>query len=645
MKTLKVIGAVLAAVLLFFVGRWSTMIGGDADPGQAQSRPAGAATGEGQPAAEPELWTCPMHPQIKLPDPGDCPICSMDLVPFVSDGLGPRQFAMSEASRKLARIETSVVERRSVTVPVRLVGKVDFDETAIKTIASRVSGRLDRLYVDYTGVPVGKGEHLVWLYSPDLLTAQEELLEAKKRLVNTKGEASEFLAASNRKAWSSSRAKLLLWGLTKEQVDEIETRGTAEDHMMITSPVSGIVIHKALNQGDYVKEGTRIYQIADLRHLWIRLDAYEQDLPWIRYGQKISIRTESLPGDALEGWISFIDPVLDPRTRTVKVRVNIANPKGRLKPGMFVRALLEAKVTGHGDVMDPSLAGKWICPMHPEVVEDQAGPCRICGMPLKKAEELGHIAVSESTKPLVVPVSAVLVTGKRAVVYLEVPGQKRPTYEGREVVLGARAGDHYIIKDGLREGDRVVTRGAFRIDSSLQILAKPSMMSQGREKAVYKGKESQPFRASFVPFYEGYHLVMEALAADDFAAAGKAWTKMEEALHGIDPVLLPRRAREVWDTEKVTLRSALATGAKAKDIEALRKPFEPISRSLISLEVIFGHQGPAKLYRAYCPMAFDDKGAPWIQRDDEIRNPYFGDAMYRCGDITDAYPGLAGGGR
>jgi len=283
--------------------------------------------------------------------------------------------------------------------------------------------------------------------------------------------------------------------------------------------------------------------------------------------------------------------------------------------------------------------------MHPEVVEDKAGPCRICGMPLKTAADLGLIASDESQRPLVVPVSAVLVTGKRAVVYLEVPGQKRPTYEGREVVLGARAGDYYIIQDGLREGDRVVTRGAFRIDSSLQIQAKPSMMSQGREKAVYKGKESQSFRASLVPLHEAYHLVMEALAADDFAAVQKGWAKMDATMPGVDPALLPRRAREVWDTERQRIRAALAAGAKAKDLEALRQPFEPISRSLLSLEEVFGHQGPAKFYRAYCPMAFDDKGAPWIQRDDEIRNPYFGASMYRCGDISDVYPGLATGGR
>ena len=645
MKTLLAIGAVLAAVLLFFVGRWSMTIGTGPDDGESQSRPVAPETGGEQPATGPELWTCPMHPQFKLPDPGDCPICSMDLVPFVKDGLGPRQYAMSEAARKLARIETTAVARRSISVPVRLVGKVDFDETAIKTIASRVSGRLDRLYVDYTGVPVGKGEHLVWLYSPDLLTAQEELLEAKKRLASATGEKSEFLAASNRKAWSSARDKLLLWGLTEKQIDEIETRGTAEDHMMITSPVGGIVIHKALNQGDYVKEGTRIYQIADLGQLWIRLDAYEQDLPWIRYGQKVSIRTESLPGDTLEGWISFIDPVLDPRTRTVKVRVNVANPEGRLKPGMFVRALLEAKVAGSGKVMDPDLAGKWICPMHPEVVEDEAGPCRLCGMPLKTAEDLGLTAVGDSSKPLVVPVSAVLVTGRRAVVYVEVQGRKRPTYEGREVVLGARAGEHYIIQDGLREGERVVTRGAFRIDSSLQIQAKPSMMSQGREKAVYKSKESQAFRASMVPLHEAYHVVMEALAADDLAEAKKGWARMDAALPGVDPSLLVRRAREVWDAERRTIRAALATGKQAKDIEALRRPFEPISRSLLAVEEVFGHQGPVKFYRAYCPMAFDDKGAPWIQRDDELRNPYFGASMYRCGDISDVYPGLSGGGR
>jgi membrane fusion protein, copper/silver efflux system len=186
--------------------------------------------------------------------------------------------------------------------------------------------------------------------------------------------------------------------------------------------------------------------------------------------------TDSLPGEEFHGRISFIGPVLDPGTRTVDVRVNVPNKERRLKPGMFVRAKVFSRVAKGGRVIDPELAGKWISPMHPEVVKDEPGACDVCGMPLVPAEELGYVAAVEDEPPLVIPESAPLITGKRAVVYVEVPGEK-PAYEGREVVLGPKGQDHYLVIQGLEEGERVVTHGAFKIDSALQIVARPSMMS------------------------------------------------------------------------------------------------------------------------------------------------------------------------
>jgi Cu(I)/Ag(I) efflux system membrane fusion protein len=226
------------------------------------------------------------------------------------------------------------------------------------------------------------------------------------------------------------REKLRLWGLTKKQIANIEKREKPSDHMTIYSPISGVVIDKNVHEGMYLKTGDRIYTIADLSQVWVKLDAYESDLSWIRNGQEVEFEIEAYPGEILKGKIGFIDPFLDTKTRTVKVRVNVPNSEGKLKPEMFVRAVL-----------------------YP-VVADAA----------------------EGESLLLIPASAPLITGKRTVVYIKVPGNKG-TYQGREIVLGPRTGDYYLVRQGLTEGELVVVNGNFKIDSAIQILAKPNMMS------------------------------------------------------------------------------------------------------------------------------------------------------------------------
>jgi len=380
-----------------------------------------------------EVWTCSMHPQIRQPGPGQCPICGMDLIPVSRDDggdeVGPREIKLSARARKLAEIQVAPVERRAVSVEVRLAGMIEYDETRDSKIAAWVPGRLERLYVDYTGVTVARGEPLVELYSPDLLTAQQELLgalTAQSSLVDSRAAA---VIQTARRTVEAAREKLRLWGLSDQQIKEIEQRGTPSDRVTITAPIGGVVVHKNAVEGMYVKTGTPIYTIADLSHLWVMLDAYEAEIAWIKKGQQVEFVTKAYPGETFRGTVAFIDPVVNPKTRVVKVRVDLPNPRGTLKPGMFVSAVVQAAAGGE------------------------------------------HVE-----KPLVVPASAPLITGKRAVVYVAVPG-KEGVYEGRQVILGPRAGDYYIVREGLKEGELVVVNGNFKIDSAIQILAKPSMMS------------------------------------------------------------------------------------------------------------------------------------------------------------------------
>jgi len=431
-------------------------------------------------------WTCSMHPQIRQPKPGKCPICFMDLIPVSLTGgdIGERQISLSQEAIKLMEIETSAVERKFVTAEIRMVGKIDYDESRVKYITAWVPGRIDRLYVDYTGVTVNMGDHMVYLYSPELLSAQAELLQAAKAAENIRPGTSELINRSILATLEAAREKLRLLGLTQGQIAEIEKTAEPVDHLTIYAPIGGVVIHKNATEGMYVQTGTKIYTIADLSRLWVKLDAYESDMMWVRYGQEVEFQTEAYPGQVFKGTISFIDPVLNPKTRTVKLRVNVENPDAKLKPEMFVRAVVRARVAQGGQVMNKAMAGKWICPMHPDVVKDTAGICDICGMDLVTTESLGYVKVDTPKEaPLVISASAPLITGTRAVVYVQLQEAEKPTYEGREVILGPRAGGYYIVESGLAEGEVVVTNGNFKIDSALQIQAKPSMMNPKPEKA------------------------------------------------------------------------------------------------------------------------------------------------------------------
>lgn len=456
-----------------------------------------APAGERGPGREVSLWTCSMHPEVRLPAPGRCPKCGMTLIPLETAGAemaGVPQLTVSPQARALMGIETAPVERKFVTAEIQMVGKVDFDETRQATITAWVPGRLDRLYVDYTGLPVRKGDHMVLLYSPELLSTQTELLQARSAVKDLSGSTVEIVRTTAEATVTAAREKLRLLGLTPEQIAELERTGQASDRVTIYAPVSGIVTRKDALEGMYVSTGTPIYTIADLSAVWVKLDAYESDLIWLRYGQTVEFTTVSYPGEIFRGRVAFIDPVLNALTRTAKVRLDVPNADGRLKPEMFVKAVVRANVAAGGKVMDPDLAGKWICPMHPSVVKSAAGTCDICGMPLATTESLGYVSAGAAAAeaPLVIPVSAALTTGKRAIVYVELEGTDQPTFRGREVLLGPRAGDYYLVRGGLSEGERVVMRGNFKIDSALQIQAQRSMMLPQTHPARQGGAATSP---------------------------------------------------------------------------------------------------------------------------------------------------------
>ncbi len=643
-----VIAAALALGVGFVIGRGCV---------PAKARTGAADTGALQVPGKVEIWTCSMHPQIRQPAAGPCPLCGMDLIPATTDASAatnqPRQVTLSPAARKLAEVAVAPVERRSFAVEIRMSGKVQFDETRLAYIAPRVSGRIDRLYANFAGMPVKPGDHLADMYSPELVAAQQELLLAAKA---TGGEAASAALLH------ATRERLRLWGLTAEQVAAIEQSGQVRDHVTFYAPIGGIVVEKEAREGQYVEAGMRLFTVADLTRVWVQLDAYESDLAWLRYAQQVTFQAEAYAGETFMGTIAFIAPLLDPMTRTVQVRVNVSNADGRLKPEMFVRAVVRAGVDGNGHVTRSDLRGKWISPMHPEIVKDGPGACDVCGMALVRAEDLGYAAPDDARGelPLVIPASAALVTGKRAVVYVAVPDAEG-TYEGREVILGPRAGDYYLVHEGLQEGELVVINGNFKIDSSLQIQGKPSMMAPTGDAApaghAHGQHVTQPaartpkeaaavavvptpnaFRQQLAGVLDPVLDIGDALADDDLRVAAAAAAKAKQALATVDASQLAEAAGARWMASAEALDQMLSAMTAARAIEPFRMAFGALSSELARVVKTFAPLRAEPVYELHCPMAFDDRGAAWLQRSPAVRNPYFGKAMLACGELTETIP-------
>jgi len=638
----------VALIIGYQIGRPATV------PDDAAASPH---THNGSDPGSPTIYTCPMHPSVRLPDPdAKCPICFMDLIPVADDGGEGNELrvSMSESAAALSDIETAPVGRFFPTAEVRLYGKVTYDETSVARLTAYFPGRIERLFVNYLGVPVAKGDHMAEVYSPELIAAFEEFRQAKAAAESNTA-TSELIRSATRDTLVAAREKLRLFGITPEQIAAIEDGSFESDRLTIYAPIGGVVTHLAAREGDYVQTGAPIATVADLSRLWLDLEAYESQLPMLRWGQRVSFTVEAHPGEVFEGQISFIEPMVDQRLRTAAVRVAVDNTDRRLKPGMFASAVVRPRVAEGGAVVSDELAGRWVCPMHPTIVKDAPGDCDICGMDLVTAESLGVVGDPTSVEePLVIPRSAVLFTGARSVVYVEVEDADQPTYEGREVLLGPRAGNFYLVRSGLREGEQVAVNGAFRIDSAMQIAAKPSMMTPGgggvgagqAAHAAMAG-DAMPgrharvpvpdaFVFSLKPVYAAYLDAQESLAADDFGGFTQASDDLKTALGFVEEIGLVGEPLGAWRRAAAKLR----LDQPVTSIEDARARFEQMSEAVIELQRRFGHHGSDIWHIAYCPMAFDNRGARWLQRGTEINNPYFGASMLTCGDIGEAFEPL-----
>ena len=412
----------------------------------------------------PEVWTCSMHPQVRLPKPGTCPICSMPLIKASADtktsATEEPMLELSAHARAMASVETVPVERRPLSHELRAVGKVQYNETALATVTSRVDGYIERLFVDFTGIEVKEGDHLVEIWSPELLIAQGELFSE--------------LRSAGADVRPGARLKLQRLGMTPQQVDELIRTRKETERVTLVSPITGTVIEKMVVQKSSVKAGDTLYRVANLESVWVYLDVYEYELPWVRYGQTVEINSDAF-AETLTGRVWFINPTVTDESRTVKVIINIANDQKKLKPGMFVSATIRAKMLANGVAAPTGVEGKWTCPMHAQILLPEGGPCPLCQMPLVQIPGGNEQTSPEDERVLSVPTTAVLDTGMRQLAYVE---REKGQFAAVEVKVGPRAGDFYPVISGLNEGDRVAARGNFLLDSQFQIRGLPSLFNQ-----------------------------------------------------------------------------------------------------------------------------------------------------------------------
>ena len=521
-------------------------------------------------------YTCSMHPQIRQNEPGLCPICGMELIPVtkaVSKGeANPYVLEMTPEAVALANIQTTRLGTASASNELELAGTVQLNEQKVSSITAKFPGRIERLYVNFTGQQVQKGQRLASVYSPELITVQRELQEAAK--------SKDLLP----ELYEAAKTKLRLWGISNSQIQRIENSNNLITSFDIHASVSGVVTELFAAVGDYVNTGTVLATVANLSSVWVVLDAYEQDLAWLKEGAPVSFTVPSIPGKEFTAKVSFVTPVLDAGTRSVQVRAEVANPGNQLKPGMFVNASLKT----------------------PSAVKDNT---------------------------LAVPRTAVLWTGKRSVVYTKVKDSERPAFEMREVTLGPQVGDAYLVQSGLSEGDEVVTNGVFTVDAAAQLTGNYSMMSAPVSKAL---AVPEAFQEQLTTLADRYFKIKNALVASDVAAARTAAGNFLQALNNVDMSLLDGNTHARWMKLLPALRLNAEAIQKNQDIEKQRIAFSPLSDLMIEAVELFGINKDVA-YKQSRPMVFGDQGAFWLSEQKEIRNPYFGQSMLSCGDTEETY--------
>ena len=537
-----------------------------------------------------EIWTCSMHPQIRQNEPGICPICEMDLIPL-DNTMGsddPTVLQMSTEAAKLAQIETFIVggsekapENESNSIKVD--GTVELDERTVKSQTAHLSGRIEAMAVTFEGQYISKGQKIASIYSTELLAASQELITAAE--YNDRVEGLKDAAVK----------KLKNWKISDTQIQNILSSGQPLETIDIYADHSGYVLSKKLSQGDYVRQGQSLYTVGSTGRVWLVFDVFESDMASVKKGSKVLFTTPSVPNKEFEARVTYIDPLLNANSRTATVRAEINNGSGQLKPGM----LLNGTITG--------------------------------------TKSIGN----KSNAPLIIPNSAILWTGTKSVVYVQQDDTEVPSYEYREVEVSGRSTEFSTIIKGLDVGEEVVTHGAFVIDAAAQLNNNLSMMNKN---VTIKKDERSDVVPSFVDDTPGefkeqldqvivkYIELKNALVNTDATSASLEASMIIDEVKKVDMTLLKGEAHLYWMEQLKVMDSHTKMIKNSDDVEEQRNQFDFLSQAVIRSIKAFGTSDKT-YYVQYCPMAKGNQGADWISTEKEIRNPYFGEKMMKCGSV------------
>lgn len=530
-------------------------------------------------------WTCSMHPEVDGKENGTCPLCKMDLVymdAVMSNGLPESQFKMSKEALALANIETSKVSlstAESGTISISGIITTNKDTDAVQT--TLFDGRVDAFYMSSIGKRVRKNQEIGTIYSPDLYLAQDKLL------------SSVSYKEKNMKLYLAARNTLGLWKMTDAQIEELIRSKTPQQNFPLYADVSGTVTEVVASEGNYYKQGDVLFKTSDLRTVWAAFDVYESQLNSFKVGQDILIET-SIIGAPIKAKISFIEPVLNESTRTGTVRAVIPNKGNRLKPGMVIT---------------------------------------------------GKVSPSTPDKPIIsIPKSAVLWTGKRSLVYKQV-AEHQPIFEAIEVVLGQGLADTYEVLQGLSIGDMIVSQGTFTVDAAAQLNGSRSMMSNaiddagsGKKRMLLPGETQN----SKMP------LELNGLPENSLQEQVNSYMLLKDAFVGSDKRKIKQQAKAllaVLPDYKIQINDKVALGTideitnqlqgiqTAGNLKDQRTAFKSLSNNMLKLLTETKGNGATTIYVQHCDCADNNTGASWLSYAEEIRNPFFGDAMLNCGRV------------
>lgn len=555
---------------------------------------------------ENTIWTCSMHPQIRQNEPGTCPICAMALIPASSGGADSGDqytLTMTPEAIKLAEIRTTPVRLDAPVKQVRVPGVVRIAEDRLSVVSAQYSGRVVRQQADYTGREVRQGEPLLTIWSPDLIAAQRELIDAARKSDHTGMEDMDHEKMENMDdvLLMAARSKLRFWQLTDEQIRGIEQAGVVMNEIEILAPRSGVIVARNVRPDDVIDPGMVLYEIADLSRVWLEFEVFERDLGLIRPGVSVRFGAQGSGAERLTGTVSWVDPILDESRRTKRVRVEADNRDGTWLPGMLLSGVIEVPM-GRGQV--------------------------------------------------VIPESAVLWTGRRSVVYTASEGSGDRVFTFREVVLGDRVGDDRIVASGLEPGQHVVTNGAFKLDAEFQLRDKFSMLnrgidarravlegarpgslidSEGNELSSLREQTGAAFRGELDQLLNAYFLIKDALFSSDANAAMRQARNLRQVLTSVQGAGLNGEARDQWTLYRERLRDVSEAWMQSGDIEQQRSRFFDLSRTMFEVVERYGVNGV--VWHQYCPMAFENTGATWLNRRENIENPYLPETMAGCGEV------------